>query len=509
MSVRRFLLVAALTTLGGSAHAQAKPPVAPLEARLTQLAADVELLRVMAAEVPTLQKAIADALAELKVLREMAEGLEKGRHTSGHERARVDALEARATRVAEEVATLRATVQAELAPEARARAGGIVRYDDGFVLEADGGRFTLRAAGYLQLRYALGLREDPLLVRDDRADSVLAHVRDNGFALRRARLALDGGLYDRAVLYRLELELSEDVVLKEASVAGLVGWGVRLEAGLLKVPFARTFLVDARALSFPERSVATDEFRYDRDLGVTATWQPQSPLLQATVGVFNGTPSEVETTPPNVDPLLVLRLGSTPLGAPSADVEEGDFEDTHKPSLTIGLGLTFENAPVPGTSEVDLDRDGAHDNVRVVQASADVAFRWRRLGVEAEGYARMEAWGGVPTKMPKVVEGFLLRDTYWGGVVQASYFVLPQRFQLGARASYSQLSPLVLAGKTRRELPSVTGYDWNATYELSALAAYYRHRRNIALQGLYTYRELVDLPSQGEHRVIVQSQVAF
>lgn len=506
MSARLFVLVVFLSTLGLQAHAEApakvpaaRPlpmaaPMAAIEQRLTTLAADVESLRALATEVPTLQQAVADALAELKVLKQEAEHLDKERQTLGEERARTDALESRLTRLSEELATLRATVQAELAPEARARAGGLLRYDDGFVLEADAGRFTLRTNAYVQLHYELRLREDPLLISETKDDSILAHVHDNHFALRRARLAWDGSLYGRALRYGVELELAQGVALTDAVVEGSLPWHLDLRAGRFKVPFARAFLVDERNLSFPELSIATEEFRYDRDLGIAVVWRPLGELFHATLGVFNGTPKSVGRD--NEDPLLAVRLGSTPLGVPSARVEEGDFDNTRKMSLSLGVGFTFENAPVPGLTKIDVDHDDVHDNVRVVQASADVTFRWRRLGIEAEGYLRREAWGAAAR-----TEG--VRDTYLGGFVQASYFVLPQRFQVGARASHTHLSSLVLADKPRLDPPSDTAY------ELGAIAAYYRHRRNVALQGMYTYRDFGDVPGKGEHRVIVQSQIAF
>ena len=136
-----------------------------------------------------------------------------------------------------------------------------------------------------------------------------------------------------------------------------------------------------------------------------------------------------------------LVIGAGGLGSPVA--------------LYLGSAVTWENAPVPtlfadGTVAVtlntDVDGDGDRDNVGVTQVSAELGFRYRGLGVEAELYQRWEDWGAIPDGQTTPLT---IDDDHLGWFAQASYFVLPERFQLGARLSWADVSPLTPAFTTR------------------------------------------------------------
>lgn len=508
--VGRLSLTVALVCAAGAANAQQpkKPsPTAAIEARLAEVAADVEELKKLAVEFPSLQKAVADLSAEVQALRQDVDRLAREASSEGDVVARLDRLEARLGELAAELSAVRSSVQAQTAPEAAPVAGGSGgRYDEGFVL-VESKPFTLRMRGYAQLRYYAI------------ADETLDDVEEASFLMRRARLAWDGMLHTPRLKYKIQLDFGQGrAELLDYYAEGELPGHVFLRAGQYKVPFSRLFLNSAEMLSFVDRSSATDEFRYDRDLGVMATWKEPRKRLDASVGVFNGAGRNRKND--NIDPLLVMRVQGGVLGE-IWNPEEGDPDHSAKPRLVVGAGVSFENAPVPGTYDdgdvvgvvdvTDVDADEFRDNVRVIQAEADVSFRWKGVGVEAEGYLRSEEWGviGESQTMP-----FTPDERHMGGVVQASYFVLPGRFQVGVRFARNEFSGLTVAGRSR---PSVLlfGDDQLVAHELnelSVLAAYYRHRHGIELSAMYTYFDFVDANlavGEDRHRFIVEAQVGF
>jgi outer membrane murein-binding lipoprotein Lpp len=488
------------------AHAQPKPKpalsLADLDARVARLEAQLAELEKLAVELPSLAKVVQELAAEVAVLRQDVDQLRGGSAGQGELVGRVDALERRVTELGEQVASLRADLEAERSPEktgGRPRGGG-GRWDDGFWLVEDG-RFTLRLTGLVQLRYTV------------RAQEAFDSTKESGFSLRRARVGLAGQLYSPRLAYELKLEAAGGVRLLDAFVVGELPGGFSLRGGQMKVPFSRIWMNPAETLSFLERPVAVEELRYDRDLGVWGAWSGVGGRVVVGAGVWNGAGPEANAND-NVDPLLVGRVQVTPLGAPW-DPEEGDLGRTSAPALTVGAAGTFENTPVPesygfGSAQpldTDVDADGERDNVRVWQAQVDVAFRWRGLGVEAEGFVRGEDWGVIPVQQ---ATPFAPRGTLWGGAVQASYVVIPERLQLGARYSRTDVS-LLLGGRERASTP-----PGDELSEVSGLVQYQRHDHGIELGAMWSFIDWTSsdgvaaaTQGAGEQRFLMEAQVRF
>lgn len=523
-----FLLVAFvaswLAPFRSRAQAPRPPSVAALDERLKKVEAEIVELRRIGAELPSVQSAVADLLAQMAGLRERLDALERGAATAPDARAKLDELDGRVFELTQQVATLRAQVQAQAAPEGAAPTpGGVVGYDKGFLVGSEDGRFVLVTKGYAQLRYTGRVAEGERL--DDPMESA--------FALRRARIAWNGHLWDPDFKYALMLDFGLGrAQLLDYYAEGALPFGFWIRGGQFKVPFSRNFLVSASSLSFLERSVATEEFRYDRDLGLSVGWRGLGGRLDVALGLFNGAGRNVATND-NVDPLLSLRVEGTPLGSPWKG-EEGDFDHVEPPGLSVGGAVTFENAPVPGAvgtlavparppiriDDRDVNDDGERDNVRIVELTLDAAFRFRGLGVEAEWYRRDEDWGAIGLGQ---ATPFAPETSYTGWFAQATYFLVPQRYQVGARFSWTEVSPLTIGGKRRPvgtcgaapdtfecELPVA-----DARTELSVLFAYYRHRHGVEWAAMYSW---LDWKAQGgagvagdlgEHRLLVEAQVAF
>jgi hypothetical protein len=489
--------------------AQAKPAPVDLAARLDKIAADVEELKQLGAEVPAVQKAIADLSAQIAVLRQDVDTLEKAGGAQSDVVARIDRLDQRIETLGEQVGAMRASLQAAAAPESQALGGGT--YADGFILSSSDGRFTIRTKGFVQPRYEF-IGDQSLTDKTLASGERVFGVQESTFILRRARLAWDGQLYLPQIHYGIQVgaDLGKTELLDYFIDYALPG-RVVVRAGQFKVPFSIQQMENPIARVFPERALATDEFRYDRDIGLTASWNAIPNRLEVIGGVFNGSGKNVKND--NIDPLAVVRVAGTVLGQMWAPAE-GDLGWTMKPALRLGAGATFENAVEPtnynGTpiNNTDVDMNGRIDNVRVLQAGVDAAFRYRGLGIESEGFYRHEDWGGIPDGQ---TTPFSPDHNKLGGYVEASYYVLRGRLQVGARASYTELSPVVIGGGAHLDPPKA---DRDTRTEYSALVLWHRFGNGLELGAMYSFinwgKEVGANPSNlGEHRLIVEGQLAF
>jgi Phosphate-selective porin O and P len=462
-----------------AARAQNKPvTLADVDARLSKLEAQLDELRARPVDVAALEKTVGELAAQVAALRQDLDRLGRAQAGQPDLVARLDALDAKVAALGEQVSSTRADLESRTGPESVAQAG-----EDGVIAGVG-----LRVSGLLQLRYQLRTDEAA------GAGESFPRLRESDFLLRRARLGVGGRVYSRRLAWQAEVEAGQGQVrLLEYFVDADVGHGLYARAGRFKLPFSHELLVDEADLAFAELPVATEELGYERDLGLLVGWRG---LVDASVGVFNGGD--------NLDPVLVGRV-----------------QYTRDPWLVVGVSGTFENAPVPGIvgygdtalSEnaaddaqrlaVDVDMDGRRDNVRVLMVGGDLGLGWRRLGLQAELYARQEDWGAIADGQPGGGFGFDPDRWYVGGFVQATYFVLPERLQLGARASRTQVSPILL-GRARDEAPVS-----DARREWTALVAYRRWGHGLVVRGMYSFLDWEDATGVGEHRVVVEGQVGF
>jgi len=79
-------------------------------------------------------------------------------------------------------------------------------------------------------------------------------------------------------------------------------------------------------------------------------------------------------------------------------------------------------------ASTDVDGNGRTDNVAVWQGATELRAVFRGAALQAEWFGRLEH-PGVAAADRK----------YWGAYAQASYFILPHRVEIGARAGRTDL----------------------------------------------------------------------
>jgi hypothetical protein len=357
---------------------------------------------------------------------------------------------------------------------------------------------------------------------------------ETGFILRRARVSAEGSVYSPRFGYRAELELAQGSLAPldiYAELKPAPRWSIR--AGQVRVPFSRNWMISEERLAFAERSVATEEFRYDYDVGVLASASFINDRLLASFGVLNGAGRNVPAND-NVDPLFVARVMGT-VGA-HAPVEEGDLPGTRPPSGTFGVAATLDYVPEPsaygfssGTPVMavpivahDTNGNGRPDGVRVFQLEGDLAFRWRGFSFDGEAYFRHESWAQIGSDQPAASQ-FAPKQRFGGGFAQATYFILPARLQAGARVALSEISPLTVDGRAR-PATSCTGLDGlsfacalpltDERSELTFVAVGHWFGHGVQVVGMYSAlrwrTQRADLlPWSREQRFLAQTQLAF
>jgi hypothetical protein len=357
---------------------------------------------------------------------------------------------------------------------------------------------------------------------------------ETGFLLRRARLGVEGTVYSPMFAYRAQLELSLGVL----TPLDLYGefrpsprWSIRF--GQMRVPYSRNWMISEERLAFAERSVATQEFTYDYDIGVLGAGTFFDDRLLAMFGVFNGAGRNAPNND-NVDPLFVARVMGT-IGGHAAVFEESDLSLTRPPSLTIGAAATLDyvpepaaygfssGAPIPAVpiTARDTNNNGRPDGVRVYQFEGDLSFRWRGLAVDGEAYLRHEYWAQIGSGQPAASE-FEPRQRFGGAFAQATYFTPVAHLEAGGRVAVAELSPLTLDGRAR-PVTSCTGIDGlpfactlpltEQRSELTLLAVGHWFRHGVQVTGMYsalrwhtTRSDL--LPWSREQRFLLQMQLA-
>jgi phosphate-selective porin OprO/OprP len=369
----------------------------------------------------------------------------------------------------------------------------------GFTFTSQDEKFQLTIGGYLQPRYSF-------VDKDSNNTSASQRQDISEFRVRRAKFVLSGFAYTKDLTYKLQTEFAqsgnakmlEDVwmnykIIDEAQVRG----------GQDKVPFSRQWLISAWALSFLERSIASDAFYAGRDLGVMLNGKILKGLGYYTFGGFGG--AGQTTLSNNNDNSFVARIVVNPLGdMPNV---EADINMTKCPLVSIGANYymgTFQRVATGGTngfatnnvqfiannvlfSNPSIPNGWLGTNaplflntekVNVNTFGVDVAFKWMGLAVQGEYYW---AQGKGETSNKIVVAQ--------GGYGQIGYMIIPKHLEAAFR--YSIVDPN--RGKSN-----------DLKTETAGAVSYYFNNHYLKLQADVTDQHL---QSQGQSQSSVDNMI--
>jgi len=358
--------------------------------------------------------------------------------------------------------TLAAAMLAGAAP-ARASDGAAPEvecgYDKGFYLQRNGGAQKLKIYGYMQALWT--------------GEFNARELETNEFRVRRGRVLASGSVIS-TLGFKLQVDFAASNSLLDYYLDYRPWDAVGIRVGQYKTPLGRQFLVSTSQKQFVDDTIATAEFKLDRDIGIMVHGTVEEGLFGYRIGVFNGAGKNARQD--NTDFMYVARFEVAPFGP--VPYAESDVKDTRAPRLSIALASAYNTVDVPTDSD-----EGTVTATRYTMGG-ELALFWRGLYAASEVFWRFED----PMTGPGVAG--------LGGYVQAGYMVLPGHLEIGAR------------GALVRENMDDTGDDrWEAGPVVNGF--FLGHRLKLQLD----YAALIDEDPQGadalDHRVRLQLQAVF
>ncbi|HSY39025.1 MAG TPA: porin [Polyangia bacterium] len=460
----------------GSTNASVNAPATapPLDAATTP--ADIQAAAA--------QRAAQQAEAQVIELRRQLEALERQRAGYDDVRGRLDQLDAHQREIDRQAA----------AGEANPPESSVVRFrDDGVDIRSPDNGFYLHPMVRIQAIYT------GAIVSQGAQDPAPPDV--SGFSLGRAEMILEGHVGGPFFQYRLQVDAAESPSLKDAYVAWHPIRMLSIWAGQFKVPYGLQRQYWKAELEFVNISAPMAAFSLERDLGLMVIARLIPGRLTVQAGLLNGSGANVPND--NFDLAYALRVVATPFGV--LPQSEGDIEGHVRPLLSVGAAGYYNLAPTDVVARCDLpnacpsipmpvadsDGDGRVDNVAVWQGGFELRALWRGAALQGELFGRLEDPGSAgPAR------------SYWGAYVQGSYFLLPHKLQVAARAGHTDL-PLYGATAEQRLL---AGSSQN---EQSAVVSSYLRGHRVKAQVQYSHLTSDGQTAPTANRIQAAVQVGF
>jgi hypothetical protein len=321
---------------------------------------------------------------------------------------------------------------------------------EGVLISTPDHRFemNIRSRGMLLLTFevpepdATGARPDPGVDLD----------------VRRARITIQGRLFDPDVRYRLQLAIAPRDMLEttyaEVNSSGsfgtlgaphrspLIDWYVELRhlrdlhvrVGQFIVPYNRHRVTSSSSLQLVDRSLASSEFNLDRDLGIQLYSPDVGGLgwLRYYAGLFMNEGRD-GLFGADLGFLWVARVEVLPFGLFN-DYSEGDIEPSHAPHLSVGASYAFANQGRLTQSTIGrLASDGGTFDYHNVEI--DAVLQWHGFSLMSEVMFR-QGWhrAGPVTVTP---DSTLIPRNGMGWFAQAGYLLPGTPVEIAARYGFT------------------------------------------------------------------------
>ncbi|WKZ19285.1 MAG: porin [Candidatus Jettenia sp. CY-1] len=283
------------------------------------------------------------------------------------------------------------------------------------------GKYTLNMGFRFQTRFTYKDKDEDF-DEDDTTD----------IDVRRARLCFGGNIYSKDLFYNVEIDAdSFEVNLRDY----YIWWtpvaaeeALSIKGGYFKVPANRQWNSSGFKLLLQDRSIASDNFKQDRDYGLDIFGKPFDGHMEYHAAVFRGAgqnPTKTFGRDENIDNELmyVFTTRYYPFGwynsynlATGWDETDLKYEENLK--AVIGASVIY-NGKQKDTKLADTNS---------IIGNIDLGMRYRGFTWDSEYYIREND--------PENDGDSITSDGFY---TQAGYFVLPKKLEVAAR--YSMLDP--------------------------------------------------------------------
>ena len=306
-----------------------------------------------------------------------------------------------------------------------------------------------------------------------------------GFRVRRLRVTWDGNAFAPWMKYKVQYDFGRTGELKDMKFSFAKNKRFIPTVGQYKVPFNREVLNSSSALQLVGRSIISDYFEYDRDIGAGVYGLLGGGMIRYDFGVFQGQGTNVKNDKDNTGMLWAGRVQAAVIGGKAKKVKENFAK---KPTLTVGAavaGIDVEEGSKDSNIGIHEDERDLSAGGKVTSFSADVNYRDPRFNLTGEYIGR---WvnpdeAGVDTAYD---QGFR---------VQGGFFLVPKKVELASR--YARVT---LDDGAGNDLDNVWTFTQGLNYYLSG-----NHKWKVQLD--YTFQREEDLAGVESDESMVRAQV--
>ena len=303
-----------------------------------------------------------------------------------------------------------------------------------------------------------------------------------GFRVRRLRVTWDGNAFAPWMKYKVQYDFSRNGELKDMKLSFAKNKAFVPTVGQYKVPFNREVLNSSSALQLVGRSIITDYFEYDRDIGGGFYGLLNNGMIRYDVGVFQGEGTNTKNDKGDTGMLWAGRIQASIMGDSAKKVKENMSK---KPTLTVGTavaGIDLEDGS-DGNIGVPSEERG-FENGNVISFTGDINYRDPRFNLTGEYIGRWIDENGAEDKAYD-----------YGFRVQGGFFIIPKKFEIASRYAMVQFD---------EDMPIETDNVWTFTqgvnYYLSG-----NHKWKVQLD--YTFQREEDMGGVETDENMIRAQV--
>ena len=309
-----------------------------------------------------------------------------------------------------------------------------------------------------------------------------------GFRVRRLRVTWDGNAFAPWMKYKVQYDFGRTGELKDMKLSFAKNKGFVPTVGQYKVPFNREVANSSSALQVVGRSIITDYFEYDRDIGVGAYGLLGGGKLRYELGVFQAEGTNTKNDKGDTGMLWAGRVQAALIGGKAKKVKENFAK---KPTLMVGAAVA--GIDVEGGSDGNIGIPSGErelEDGKVTSFTADINYRDPRFNLTGEYIGR---WVN-----PDMAGEATAYD--YGFRAQGGFFIIPKKVELASRYAMVQFdedAPL-------EKLDNVWTFTQGLNYYLSG-----NHKWKIQLDYTFQREEEIGGAETDESMVRAQVQAYF
>ncbi len=302
-----------------------------------------------------------------------------------------------------------------------------------------------------------------------------------GFRVRRLRATWDGNAFAPWMKYKVQYDFSRNGELKDMKLSFAKNKAFIPTVGQYKVPFNREILNSSSALQLVGRSIITDYFEYERDIGAGVYGILGDGMIRYDFGLFQGDGSNQKNDEEDKSLLWAGRVQAATIGGNAKKIKENFAKE---PTLMVGAAIAGI-----GGSDINIgipsgERKVPHTGT-TTSFTADINYRDPRFNLTGEYIGR---WVDVDEAS--------VGDLYdYGFRAQGGFFVIPKKVEIASRYAMVQFD---------EDMPAQIDNVWTFTQGLN----YYLsgdHKWKVQLD--YTFQREEDLTGAESDENMIRAQV--